>query len=111
MVLDRREQAGLRERRWEVRVLRAAVIALQRVQRAAVIVQEIELAGVVFAEGGEADRRPRDLGHLLGAVALEAGRPQAARLPIAKDVRPEQLRELLAAIDVAAGDAAGDRVR
>ena len=47
----------------------------------------------------------------LRAVALEAGGPQAARFPVAEDVRAAQLRELLAAIDVAAGDAARDRVR
>ena len=84
---------------------------LDGVHRAAVVVEEVQLAVLVLAEGDDAHRRPRDLRHLLGAVALEAGGPQASRFPVAEDVGSAQLRELLAAVDEPAGDAAGDRVR
>ena len=111
VVLNRSEQPGLRQPRREVGVLGTVVVLLEGVQRAAVVVEEVQLPLLVLAEGDETHRRPRDLRHLLGAVALEAGGPQTARFPVAEDVSSAQLRELLAAIDQPAGDAAGDRVR
>src|SRR5262245_46669116 len=79
--------------------------------RAAVVIEEVQFAVPVLAEGDDAHRRSSDLRHLLGAVALEARGPQAARLPVAEDVSAAQLGELLAAVDESAGDAARDGVR
>jgi hypothetical protein len=65
----------------------------------------------IFTKSDDADRGAGDLRHLLGAIALKAGGPQSACLPVAKEVSAAQLGEALAAIDPAAGDAAGNRVR
>src|SRR5262249_58847799 len=99
------------QRQGEVDVLLVAGIPLDRVHRALVVVEEVNLAAVVLAEGDDADRWPGDLRHLLRAVPVEAGGPEPARLPVAEDVRAPQLRELPPAVDDAAGDAARDRVR
>ena len=51
VILDGGEQAGLRQLRWKIGVLRAGIVSLDRVHGATVMIEEIELAGVVFAKG------------------------------------------------------------
>src|SRR6185369_11750805 len=68
------------------------------------------LTVVVFAECRYADERPRDLWHLDDAIFLKPSRPQPPRLPIAEEVRPDQLRKLPASIDVPTRYARGQRM-
>src|SRR5262245_48275617 len=110
MTLDRGEQPGLRQPCWEVGVLGTDVVSLEGMQRAAILVKEVQLLLLVLAEGDEPHRRPRDLRHLLGAVRLEPRGPKSSCFPIAKDVRSAQVWELLAVVDQPAGDTAGNRV-
>src|SRR5208282_1090995 len=91
LVLDRGEQAGLGQSGREVGVAAGPVVSLDGVYRAAVVVEEVELAILVLTKGDDAHRRRSDLWHLAGAIAVEARSPQPARLPVAEDVGSAQL--------------------
>ena len=108
---DGGKEPGPRQTGREGSVPGVADVPCQRVQRASVLVEEVQLTIPVFAEGDDTDRRPRDLRHLPDAVPLDPRGPQSSRLPIAEEIGADQLREPRPVIDQAAGDAAGDRVR
>src|SRR5881394_2977810 len=80
-------------------------------QRAVIMVEEIDLTRVVLTESDDANRWTCDLRHLNRAVGVEAGSPQTTRLPVAKHVSAAELGEFAAAIDVPAGNAGRERVR
>jgi len=111
VLFDGSEQTGLGQFRRKRGVFCVGVVARNGVDRAAVVVEEIKFAILIFAEGDDAHQGARDLWHLLDAVAFEAGGPKAPRFPIAEDVGAAQLGKFLAAIDAPAGNAASDRVR
>src|SRR4029079_6360407 len=104
------EQASLRELRWKVGVLCAGVASLNCVDRSACVMAEVELAGVVFTEGDDANRGTGNFGHFLGAIPFEPSGPKTARFPVAEDIGAHQLGKFATAIDVAAGDAAAEGV-
>src|SRR5262245_59032125 len=83
VVLHGGEQSGLRKFGREVDVSRSLIVALDGVDRAAVVVEKVQLAVSVLAERDDANTRPGDLRHLLRAVPLETSGPQAARFPVA----------------------------
>src|SRR5205807_1725691 len=105
------KQARLGELCREVSILCTGVISLDGMNAAAIVVEEVQLAVVVFAKGDDAHRGAGDLRHLQRAVALEAGCPQTTRFPVAKHVGPAKLREFSATIDESARDAGAERVR
>src|SRR5205085_2589686 len=105
--LDRGEQAGVAQLRREDRRVVLLRRRFEAIVVAAAVVAEEQLALRVEAKAGDREGSirqflvPRDL------ALLMADAPDAAGAPVAVDVRPEEVRQLLAAVD----DAAGHRPR
>ena len=107
-----REQPARRQGAGELRrVGRRGVVGHEGVDGAGVVVEGVQLAVGVLAEGDDADRRRRDLLQLDEFGPLHFRGPDALRDPVAEDVLADELRELLAAVDVPAGHARAFGVR
>ena len=74
--------------------------------RAGVIIEQEQLAGVVFGEADNADGRIHQLvwlpDFLRGLTRFDS--PDPSRFPVAENVRAIELRKSFAAINEAAGD-------
>src|SRR5206468_49897 len=70
---------------------------------------DVQLAPLVLAERGDLERRVDELGARPRLPALDPV-PDSARAVIAVEVAPEELRESPAAIAVAPGDRAAERM-
>src|SRR5262245_66588037 len=80
VVLHGGEQSGLRKFGREVDVSRSLIVALDGVDRAAVVIEEVQLAISVLSEGDDADALPGGLWSIVLGVPLAAVVRRAALL-------------------------------
>ena len=111
IVWHRCEQTGVAEFGRKLGVRAAIGIGLNFVDRAKIVVEDVQLAVVRFAKGDESRAAADQFAMRDRLVAVESRTPHAASLPIAANVTAGQLLEPLAAIHVAADDRASVGVR
>ena len=106
-VAGRREQARLAQLAREARRARRRRGRGQAVDRAPHVVDQVELARGVLAEGGRAEVRVGDLPGPDDVPAVVSQRPDLAGVIVGVDVRADQFLQPRAPVDVAAGDGTG----
>ena len=98
------KQAGRAERRGKRRGLATRLVPHQFLDRAVVVVEQVEFAVVVFGEVDDADGRRSQIAKRAGFRRIDRHAPQSPRLPIAEDIAALKFGEPAAAVDDPAGD-------
>ena len=99
MIGNRCEQSRLAELCWK-RILRLfGLVANECVNAAVVVVEQIQLAVMIFRESDNADSWLNEFLHRTDLVAIARHAPDATRFPVSKDVSADEFRKLLSSID------------